>query len=226
MNTQRYDHAVPATGELATRDEALQLPYGHGVPEQGELGIVGAGADGSVAVNAGVRVSAADLARMLGIETADVARLERHGVMQRVARGEYVLESSVRGYVNYLRSKNADKPKDRLDTIKAEREQAELELLLGTLIRRDDALLKIGTVITAARRALESVGVRLAPILAEKTDIHEIRNLIDHEIFDALETIADANIDADAGTDSAGEPDGVPARDAGTLPPDPPALGQ
>lgn len=191
-----------------------------------ELGLTGSGADGSVAVNSRVRVCAADLARMLGIETADVARLERHGVMERSARGEYVLESSVRGYTDYIRGKMRDKPKDRLDTVKAEREQAELEQLLGTLIRKDDALLKISSVITSARRVLESVGVRLAPILSEKTDIYEIRNLIDHEIFNALETIADARIDADAGTDTEGEPGVVPAGDAGTLPSATSALGE
>lgn len=86
--------------------------------------------------------------------------------------------------------------------------------------------MKIAAVITAARRVLESVGVRLAPIIAEKTDIHEIRNLIDHEIFNALETIADAKIDTDAGTDPAGEPDGISSRNAGTLPPDTPSLGK
>ncbi len=191
-----------------------------------ELGLTGSGADGSVAVNSRVRVSASDLARMLGIETADVARLERHGVMQRESRGEYVLESSVRGYTDYIRGKTRDKPKDRLDTVKAEREQAELEQLLGTLIRKDDALLKIASVITASRRVLESVGARLAPILSEKTDVYEIRNLIDHEIFNALETIADARIEADAGTDSDGERNIVPASDAGTLSSVAPALGE
>lgn len=97
---------------------------------------------------------------------------------------------------------------------------------MGTLIRKDDALLKISSVITSARRVLESVGVRLAPILSEKTDIYEIRNLIDHEIFNALETIADARIDADAGTDTEGEPGVVPAGDAGTLPSATSALGE
>ncbi|MBP3301970.1 MAG: hypothetical protein J6L64_02395 [Opitutales bacterium] len=194
--------------------------------EQGDFGFFGSGVDGSVAVNANVRVSAADLARMLGIETADVARLERHGITQRTGRGEYVLESSVRGYADYLRGKISEKPKDQLDLVKTETAKVELEQLLGTLIRKEDALMKIAAVITAARRVLESVGVRLAPIIAEKTDIHEIRNLIDHEIFNALETIADAKIDADAGTAPAGEPDSISPGNTGTLSPDTPSFGQ
>lgn len=193
---------------------------------QTELGLTGEGADGSVAVNARVRVSAADLARMCGIETADVARLERHGVMRRTGRGEYELEASVRGYTSHLRAKLSEKPKDQLDLVKTETAKVELEQLLGTLIRRDDALLRIAAVVTEARRVLESVGVSLAPTLSEKTDVHEIRKLIDHEIFNALEIIADAKLDPDAGTDPEGEPERLPAPDAGELPPDTPALGQ
>lgn len=193
---------------------------------QDELELRGNGVDGAVTVNSGVRVSAADLARLLGVETAEVARLERRGVTCRTARGEYVLESSVRGYTAYLREKLGEKPKDQLDLVKAETAKIELELLLGTLIRKDDALLKICAVVTEARRVLESVGVRLAPVLAEKSDVREIRNLIDHEILNALEIIADAKIDADAGPDSDGEPSGLSPRGAALLPPDTPAFGE
>ena len=199
--------------------------------EEFDLDLRGSGADGSVRVNSRVHVSAADLSRLLGVETADVARLARQGVVEKSERrGDYVLEPSVRGFIAYLRAKASTKPRDRLDTIKAERERAELEQLLGTLVLRDDAARCFSDAVTTARRYLEGVGARLAPVLSEKTNAHEIHELIDDEIRTALESLAasvgtdGADVPARAG--SPGECGEPPSGDAAGLPPDPPALGQ
>lgn len=199
--------------------------------EEFDLDLSGSGADGSVRVNSRVHVSAADLSRLLGVETADIARLARQGVVEKSERrGDYVLEPSVRGFVDYLRAKASAKPRDRLDTIKAERERAELEQLLGTLVLRDDAARCFSDAVTTARRYLEGVGARLAPVLSEKTNAHEIHELIDDEIRTALESLA-----ASVGTDGAGDPARAgspgecgepPPGDAAGLPPATPPDGE
>lgn len=196
--------------------------------EEFDLDLRGSGADGSVKVNGRVHVSAADLSRLLGIETADIARLARQRVVERTDhRGDYVLEPSVRGFIDYLRAKASAKPRDRLDIIKAERERAELEQLLGTLVLRDDAARCFSDAVTTARRYLESIGARLAPVLSEKTNAHEIRTLIDDEIRTALDALAaSSGIDATAPADAQRERLQPPPPDAERLPPDPPPLGE
>jgi hypothetical protein len=51
----------------------------------------------------GLTVSGAVLARLLGVSGKVIYELDKSGVIQRATRGSYVLDSSVRGYCEYIR---------------------------------------------------------------------------------------------------------------------------
>jgi hypothetical protein len=51
----------------------------------------------------GLTVSGAVLARVLGVSGKVIYELDKSGVIERATRGNYVLESSVRGYCDHIR---------------------------------------------------------------------------------------------------------------------------
>lgn len=51
----------------------------------------------------GLTVSAAVLARLLGVTGKAIYELAKSGIIERASKGNYVLESSVRGYCEHTR---------------------------------------------------------------------------------------------------------------------------
>jgi hypothetical protein len=57
----------------------------------------------------GLTVSGATLARLLGVSGKTIYELDKSNVIKRATKGNYVLESSVRGYCEHIRHPKSEK---------------------------------------------------------------------------------------------------------------------
>jgi phage terminase Nu1 subunit (DNA packaging protein) len=113
-----------------------------------------------------MRVSTADLARVLGVTERRVQQLENVGVLRHTEHGEWDLAESVQAYLQHrLKAKRTPaargKAEERLKEAKASREVLKLAVEEGRLIDVDEALAIIDEIVGTFRADLTGIPARL-----------------------------------------------------------------
>lgn len=169
------------------------------------------------------------MARLLDLSERRIQQLSREGVIPKSERGRYDLIGSVRGYIRYLRdlAMKADKGipdygAERARLVKARADLTEMEATLkrGELIpveQTQEAWIKV---VSHLRARLLVLPDKLAPIVYESESISEAKSAIKQAVWEALEELAETEIQIDpAEWASAAEdpdPDGAADTDAAT----------
>lgn len=168
-----------------------------------------------------IEVTEVELAEYLGLSTRRIRQLFKEGVVVKSQRGRYNLKNSVLGYINSIRQ--AEKKKDvDLEKLKISREAESLmherlkkrktELVVlemeKKLHRSEDVEYFWNSMVIAAKSRLTSIPVKTAPLLVGIEDRKEIQSILKREVSDALNELADYNIDnfdMDIGDEYAGD---------------------
>ena len=116
-------------------------------------------------------VNSSYIARLLLMTTRNVEKLVNEGIVPRYAHGEYRPEDCVHGYIKYLRglskgtSKSLTEERTRLTKSQADNEELKLQRAKGVLIHTEKALEIWGGILSAFKSKIESVSMRMNPII-------------------------------------------------------------
>lgn len=138
------------------------------------------------------------ISKLLDLSPRRVQQLVKEGVIPKMERGRYELVPVVRAYIHYLRERNIQAgvvslEEVRTRKIKAEAELAEIDLAQqrGETINVDAAAIVWGEVLGVAKSRLMSVPAKLAPIVAVEDAPAICKALIEEQVFEVLDELAD-----------------------------------
>ena len=155
-----------------------------------------------------IEVTEVELAEYLGLSTRRIRQLFKEGVVIKSQRGKYDLKASVLGYINLIRQQEKKQGAD-LEKLKISKEAESLmherlkkrktELVVlemeKKLHRATDVEYFWNTMALAVRTRLTAIPVKCAPLLMGVEDRKEIQAILKREIADALNEIADYDVD-------------------------------
>lgn len=155
-----------------------------------------------------IEVTEVELAEYLGLSTRRIRQLFKAGVVIKSQRGKYDLKNSVLGYINSIRQSETKKDAD-LEKLKISREAESLmherlkkrktELQVLNLEKKmhtsEDVEYFWNSMVLAAKSRITAIPVKCAPILVGIEDRKEIQTILKREVSDALNELANYNID-------------------------------
>ena len=153
-------------------------------------------------VKEGQIVRAMDLAKMLGVSDRHIRDLANENVVKKTAQGKYLLLESVRGYIEYLKSRNDadislkdEKIKEETKRIIKDTEIKELKIKeLRNQLHSADVIEKVMTdSLMNMKGKLLSLSNKLAPQIIALDNLGEIQDVIQYGIFEALEELSEYN---------------------------------
>lgn len=149
-----------------------------------------------------VTVSSTVLAKLFDISTRRIRQLENEGVIQKVARGKYSLQTNVKNYINYLKTtsdlkenkqenENIDYDKEHALFEKTKREKAELELaaMKGSMHYSSDVEKVMNDMLSNFKSKLLGLPSRAAPVLQMKESA-EIQDKLQSEVLEVLHELS------------------------------------
>ena len=153
-------------------------------------------------VKEGQIVRAMDLAKMLDVSDRHIRDLANENVVKKTAQGKYLLLESVRGYIEYLKSRNDadislkdEKIKEETKRIIKDTEIKELKIKeLKNQLHSADVIEKVMTdSLINMKGKLLSLSNKLAPQIIALDNLGEIQDVIQDGIFEALEELSEYN---------------------------------
>ena len=153
-------------------------------------------------VKEGQIVRAMDLAKMLGVSDRHIRDLANENVVKKTAQGKYLLLESVRGYIEYLKSRNDadislkdEKIKEETKRIIKDTEIKELKIKeLKNQLHSADVIEKVMTdSLINMKGKLLSLSNKLAQQIIALDNLGEIQDVIQDGIFEALEELSEYN---------------------------------
>jgi len=151
----------------------------------------------------GLVVTSGVIANMFGLSTRRIRQLAEEGIIDKQKNGSYELIPTVQKYVLHLKTSAEVQKSDVMEkedywlekTLheKTKREIAELELALmkGTMHKAEDVESVMTDMLGSMRAKLLAMPSKLAPMLIARNEISVIQDMIEEEIFNILEEIAD-----------------------------------
>lgn len=152
------------------------------------------------------------LAELFMLDPRRIQQLADEGIVIKAKRGEYELESSIQGYIQFLKnsangtSTGLAEQRLRQAKAKADREELELKALTGDLVDKGDAITAWGEAVQMMKTMLLSIPAKVAQAVRVAKSDAEAQRLIEERIKKALATIANVEIQrADSNTEDQGE---------------------
>lgn len=159
--------------------------------------------------DAACEVSETELCEYLNLSGRYIRELAAAGIVKKTRPGRYDLKKSVRGYMDYKSENERIKPKG-LDELKVLREQegllidklkkrkAELSVMQTEkkLLLSEDVICIWTDFATVIKSKLLNLPVKLSPILSGIEDVGQIKSILMTELTDALNEIAEFDINS------------------------------
>lgn len=157
---------------------------------------------------ADIEVTEVELAEYLGLSTRRIRQLFKEGVVIKSQRGRYDLKKSVLGYINSIRQqeKQMDASLEKLkiskeatslqhEQLKKRKTELQVQELEKKLHRAEDVEYFWNAMVLSAKSRLTSIPVKTAPLLVGIEDRKEIQAILKREVADALNEIANYDVD-------------------------------
>jgi phage terminase Nu1 subunit (DNA packaging protein) len=141
------------------------------------------------------RVTTSELAAIFGVTPRRVSQMVDEG-LPRLPKGGHDLADACRWYCARLKNQAAStrgelaQGRARLATAKASREELELAARRGELIDAEAARMAVSNTTRRARDVLLAVPDRIAPLVVERTDTHEVHRILSDEVRRVCSEIA------------------------------------
>lgn len=155
-----------------------------------------------------VEVTEVELAEYLGLSTRRIRQLFKEGVVIKSQRGRYDLKKSVLGYINSIRQqeRQMDSSLEKLkiskeatslqhEQLKKRKTELQVQELEKKLHRSEDVEYFWNSMVLAAKSRLTAIPVKCAPVLVGIEDRKEIQSILKREVAEALNEIADYDVD-------------------------------
>lgn len=152
-----------------------------------------------------IPVSASVLGDLIGVGDRRIRQLAEEGVILRISKGRYDLAQSVKNFIKYLRVQEGltETPRNEQEQMehekmlheRAKREIAELKLaaMRGEMHRAEDIEKVMTDQYSAFRSKLLNIPSKVAAPVAIITEKSQAKALVEAEILEALEELAEYN---------------------------------
>jgi len=151
-----------------------------------------------------VTVSSSVLANLFSLSTRRIRQLEVEGVINKVARGKYSLQESIKSYITFIKA-TVDLKENKEEELKinydeehallerAKREKAELEVaqMQGKLHNATDVEREMNKMLSAFRAKVLAIPSKMAPQLIAQTEISIIESILETEVYNALNELSE-----------------------------------
>lgn len=146
-------------------------------------------------------MGSSDLAKIMGFSVRRLQQLTKEIPLLQASHGKYDLAKTIQTYIAWLKEKTAnesegDAQKDEtLKLTRAKRIKAELELdlALGNVHKAEDVMSVVGGMVANVRSRLLDLPVKLAPQMIAKTNIDQVREIVQKEVFSVLQSLSEYN---------------------------------
>lgn len=155
-----------------------------------------------------IEVTEVELAEYLGLSTRRIRQLFKEGIVIKSQRGRYDLKGSVLGYINSLRQaeKKMDASIEKMkiskeattlqhEQLKKRKTELQVQEMEKKLHRAEDVEYYWNAMVLAAKSRLTAIPVKCAPVLVGIEDRKEIQAILKREVGDALNEIANYDVD-------------------------------
>ena len=157
-------------------------------------------------------VSVGELGRICGLGEKQVQNLANDGVFQKAGRGAYLLEESLRGWLEYRErlsrrdvslAADVDVVVEEAKKMRAEREIKEIQadLMKGRVMETEAVLFVAGEVLTMIRNKLLALPDRLIPEIVQPDEVVAAKDVAGRMINEVLEDLSISGYDIARETD-------------------------
>lgn len=146
-------------------------------------------------------ISSAELAKILGFSVRRLQQLTKEIPLLQASHGKYDLAKTVQAYIGWLKEKTVNESEgdalkdETLKLTRAKRIKAELELdlVMGNVHKAEDVMAVVGGMVANVRSRLLDLPVKLAPQMIAKTNIDQVREIVQKEVFSVLQSLSEYN---------------------------------
>jgi len=146
-------------------------------------------------------IASSDLAKILGFSVRRLQQLTKEIPLPQASHGKYELAKTIQVYIGWLKEKIANESEgdalkdETLKLTRAKRIKAELELdlVMGNVHKSEDVMAVVGGMVANVRSRLLDLPVKLAPQMIAKTNIDQVREIVQKEIFSVLQSLSEYN---------------------------------
>jgi hypothetical protein len=136
-----------------------------------------------------INIRRLQVAELFGLDEKYINELVSSHGLPKEGHNEYNLVKCLKWFVAYkdelhIRECNRikqEKPQDHLARKSAEKKDLEIQIMQNKLIEADTVRMAISNIFILLSQWLDTMGVRLAPLVIGKTEKKEIQNLINEE---------------------------------------------
>lgn len=153
----------------------------------------------------GLTVSASVLGELLGVSDRRVRQLASEGIFKRAAKGRYLLPDSIKTYINMLKMESdiassgegneldLEKEKAIHERIKRQQSEIKLALMKGEVHKSEEVEEVMTDMLASFRSKIITLPSKLAPMLTNKTNATDVREVLTKEMLEVLMEFKDYN---------------------------------
>ena len=146
-------------------------------------------------------MTSSELAKIMGFSVRRLQQLTKEIPLLQASHGKYDLAKTVQTYIGWLKEKIANESEgdalkdETLKLTRAKRIKAELELdlVMGNVHKAEDVMAVVGGMVANVRSRLLDLPVKLAPQMIAKTNIDQVREIVQKEVFSVLQSLSEYN---------------------------------
>lgn len=147
-------------------------------------------------------VSSTTLGKILNLSERRVRGLAELGVFEKIKRGQYKLVENIQKYIVYIKTNSEagevendaglDLEKERALHERIKREQSELKLaaMKGEMHKSEDVERVMNDMLSNFRSKLLSLPSKVSPLLIAREEIGEIQEILQKEVLETLQELA------------------------------------
>lgn len=149
-------------------------------------------------------VSAAVLGDTFGVSDRRIRQMAEEGIISRVAKGRYNYKESVKNYILSLKlavdASTSENPDGELDfneekalheRVKRHIAELKYQTMKGELHKAEDVQKVMVDMLTAFKTRILNIPAKVSPILANRSEIGYIKDVLTKEVLEALNELKD-----------------------------------
>lgn len=151
-----------------------------------------------------ITVNAAVLSDLIGVSERRIRQLAAEGIIKRAAKGRYNLLESIKNFILQLRlsadAATMDNPDGELDfneekalheRVKRHIAELKYQTMKGELHKAEDVQKVMVDMLTAFKTRILNIPSKVSPILANRSEIGYIKDVLTKEVLEALNELKD-----------------------------------
>lgn len=151
-----------------------------------------------------VTVASSVLENLFGVTSSRIRQLTKEGIIVRASKGKYSLADSIKNYILNLKTKkelegvinkdlDVSEERAKLYQVQTRKEELKLALMEGSMHNADEIEIVMIDMLASFKTRMRNLPVKMAPIVANKTNVAEIEKILNKEVLEICNELKDYN---------------------------------